>query len=50
MSSLPNLREYDDVDLTKSLSDSKELLALKYEEQMWQRWEVHEHHEHEEHE
>ena len=34
MLSLPNIREFDDIDLTESLSDSEELLALKYEEQM----------------
>ena len=40
--SLPNLREYNNNDLTESPSDSEELLAAKYEEWMWQRWEAHE--------
>ena len=35
MSSLPNVREYDDADLAKLPSDSEDLLVLKYEEQMW---------------
>ena len=34
MSSLPNLREYDDLDLTESPSDSEELMALKFNERM----------------
>ena len=47
MSSLPNLREYDDLDLAKSPNDSKELLAVKFEE--WRRWRL-EAREHEERE
>ena len=37
---LPNIREFDDVDLAESLSDSEELLALKYDKQMWWWWEA----------
>ena len=33
---LPNLRECDDHKLAKSLSDSEDVLAVKYEE--WMRW------------
>ena len=42
MSSLPDLREFDDADLAKLLSDSEEFLALKFKERMQQkreRWE-----------
>ena len=34
MSSLPNLREYDDLDLAESPSDSEELMVLKFNERM----------------
>ena len=47
MSSLPNLREYDNLNLTESLSDSEELLTAKFEEQTRQRWEAHKREEHE---
>ena len=40
MSPLPNLRECNDNELAELLSDSEDLLAAKYEEQMRQRWEA----------
>ena len=43
MSLLPNIREFSDNDLAKSLSDSEELLTLKYDEWMRQRQEAQEH-------
>ena len=36
MLSLPNFREYDDVDLAESPNDSEALLAAKFTE--WMRW------------
>ena len=49
MSSLPNLREFNDLNLAESPNDSEDLLITKYEEQMRRRWEARERHEHEEH-
>ena len=34
MLSLPNIREFDDIDLAESPSNSEEMLALKYDEWM----------------
>ena len=49
MSLLPNIREFNDANLAESPSDSKELMALKYKEQLqWQR-EAREHQECKEH-
>ena len=42
---LPNLREYDDLDLAESPSDSEELMALKFNERMRQKREQHKHEE-----
>ena len=50
MSSLPNLREYDDLNLTESPSDSEELMALKFEERMRRKREQRERREREERE
>ena len=47
MSSLPNLREYNNVNLAELLSDSEDLLTAKFEEQTRWRWEVRKHEEHE---
>ena len=35
MSLLPNIREFDDANLAELPSDSKDLMALKYEECLW---------------
>ena len=45
MSSLPDVREFDDKDLAESPSDSEEVLAAKYKERKW--WRL-EHRKHEE--
>ena len=50
MLSLPNLREYDDVDLAESLSDSEEVLTAKFEEWTRRRREASERREQEEQE
>ena len=50
MSLLPNLREYDNVDLAELLSDSEELFVAKFEERTQWRWEAHERQEREERE
>ena len=42
MSSLPNLREYDDFDLAESPSDSEELFAAKFAERSRRRQEARE--------
>ena len=42
MSLLPNIREFDNADLTELPSDSKELLAVKYEECLQRRQEAQE--------
>ena len=44
MSPLPNIREFSDNNLAESLSDSEELLALKYNKQMQWWWEAQECH------
>ena len=48
MSLLPNLREYDDVNLAELLSDSEELLMAKFKERTRRRREVCEQQEQEE--
>ena len=48
MSSLPNLREYDDLNLAESPSDSEELMVLKFKERMQRKWEQRERKEREE--
>ena len=40
MSSLPNIREFDDAELAESPSDSEELLLLKFKERMQRKREL----------
>ena len=47
MSSLPDLRECNDLDLAESPSDLEETMALKFNERMRWKWEQHERKEHE---
>ena len=46
MLSLPNVREFDDADLIELPSNSKDLMALKYKEQLQWCCKVHECEEH----